>query len=120
MDLLLDTTTHDLVIEDNDLVLVDGLDAIRQEVDISLQFFQGEWFLDTRWGIPYYEELLGKKNPKLGVVKDLFRDAILKVNGVQTILDLNVEFSAATRILSVTFRAGTIDGTLDYTKELII
>ena len=119
MDLLLNSTTMDLVIENHDLVLVDGLDAIRQELDIALQFFQGDWFLDTRWGIPYYERLLGKK-PKLNVIKDLFRDAILKVNGVSSILDLNLEFSAATRVLQVSFRAGTIEGVLEYDKELII
>jgi hypothetical protein len=118
-DLLLDTTSHDLALVDNDLFLVDGLDAIRQELDISLQFFLGEWFLDTRLGVPYFEKLLGHK-PRLSAIKELFRDVIMKVNGVMSILDLNIDFDGRERILSVSFRAGTVEGEIDYTKELIL
>jgi hypothetical protein len=118
MDLKLDSD-HDLAIENDTLVLVDGIDAIRQELDIALQFFLNEWFLDTRLGLPYYEKILGKK-PRINVIKGVFRDAILQVNGVNSIFDLNIDFSAATRILSVEFRAGTVEGELTYNKEFIV
>jgi hypothetical protein len=119
MDLKLDTTTRDLAIENDAFVLVDGLDAIRQELEIALSFFKSEWFLDTRLGVPYFEKILGQK-PRLNVVKEIFREAIMLVNGVESIFDLNVDFNSSSRICSVSFRAATIEGPLEYTKELIL
>lgn len=118
MDLKLDSN-DDLAIENNDLILLDGLEAIQQDVDNSLSFFQGEWFLDLRWGVPYYQDILGKK-PRLNVIKSILTEAILKVNGISTVFDLEVDFDGNTRILSVSFRASTVEGVLEYTRELIL
>lgn len=110
---------HDILIENDALVLVDGLDAIAQDLDICLQTFQGEWFLDTRIGLPWFQKILGQK-PRLNAIKSIFRDAILRVNGVSSILDLIIDFENTTRKLSVSFRAGTVEGELPYSKELIL
>lgn len=118
MDLKLDST-GDLAIENNDLVWVDGLDAIVQDLDNSLKLFAEEWFLDKRWGFPYYKDLLGKK-VKENVIKSLYREAILKVNGIVTVFDLDVSFEATTRILTVSFRASSIEGEFEYTREFIL
>jgi hypothetical protein len=118
MDLKLDIN-HDLAIENNEFVFIDGLDAIRQELEIALSFFKGEWFLDKRLGVPYFEKILGQK-PRLNVVNEIYREAILAVNGVQSIFDLNVDYVPSTRKITTTFRAATIEGPLEYTKELIL
>jgi hypothetical protein len=119
MDLKIDPITRDLVIEKGDFVLVDGLDAIRQELDIALHTFLGEWFLDTRIGMPWFQKILGEK-PRLSVVLSIFRDAILKVNGILSVTDLNAEVNAAERELTVTFRAISTEGEIEYSKEFII
>ena len=43
MDLKLDTTTHDLVIENYDLALVDGIDLVRQAIKQRLLLELEEW-----------------------------------------------------------------------------
>jgi hypothetical protein len=120
MDLQLDTATGDLEFsDDNDLILIDGVDAIRQHITIRLQFFQAEWFLDERIGIPYYQEIL-RKAPDLNVVRSIFREAILTTPGVIAVTDLVTEYDGTTRTLTVSFSAQTEEGPLVYDQELII
>lgn len=118
MDLKLDVN-GDLLIDNDDLATVDGLDAIAQDLSTRLKFFQGSWHLDTRLGMPYYPRILGEK-PRINVVKSIFADAISSTPGVTAINDLVVDYAGATRALSVSSRVGTTLGTLDYTLEFII
>jgi hypothetical protein len=118
MDIKLDSS-HDIAIENDDLVLLDGVDAIGQEVSIRLQFFLGEWFLDARVGLPYYEKILGQK-PRISVVTSIFRESILSTPGILTVTDLEIDFTGATRALSVSFFADTVEGPLTYDKEFIL
>jgi hypothetical protein len=121
MDLKL-TGAGDIEIDEEtyDVVLVDGVDAIAQDCDIRLQFFLGEWYLDTRLGIPYYQEILGFK-PRLTAVKGIFRKAILSTPGILSFLEpLEINYDNTTRTLGVSFRADTVEGSFEYNKELII
>ena len=52
----------DLDFSSGGLELLEGVDEIVQKLDTRLQFFLGEWFLDQRLGIPYYEDILIKCN----------------------------------------------------------
>ena len=117
-DLKLDNT-NDLAIEDDDLVIIDGIDAIAQDCEVRLNFFQGEWFLDTRLGVPYYQKILGTK-PRLIAVKGILRKAILTTPGILSILDFELDFDASTRRLSTSFRANTVKGEFEFNKELIV
>jgi hypothetical protein len=54
-------------------------------------------------GVPYYEEIL-KKNPDLGRVRSLLASVIKGVDGVATILSLELRFSVRNRRLTVDFR----------------
>jgi hypothetical protein len=118
MDLKLDGN-QDLVIEDGDLALVDGVDAVAQDVDIRLQFFLGEWFLDTRLGVPYYQQILGEK-PRLGAVSSIIRKAIFTTPGIISISDFSIDWDGASRSITIDFRAETTEGPLVYNKELIL
>jgi len=119
MDLAINNLTHDLKIEVGDLVLTDGVEAVSQALDVRLQFFLGEWFLDTRLGVPYFEKILGQK-PRLLVVKQIYRDAILATPGVLELNDLLVDYNGSTRVISVSFSARCSDGVLQYNKEFIL
>jgi hypothetical protein len=118
-DLKLDTSSHDLVIEDNNLVLVEGADAVAQEVKVRLQFFLGEWFLDTRLGVPYFEKILGQK-PRINALKGIFRKAIMSTPGMISMSDFSIAYDGASRVLSVSFTGQASSGTFDFTEELII
>lgn len=99
--------------------LIDGLDAIAQDCEVRLQFFLGEWYLDTRLGVPYYQEILGHK-PTMQAVKGIFRDAILTTPGIQSVFELEIDFEGTTRTLSVSFKAETVEGSFEFDKELIL
>lgn len=110
---------HDLAIENDDLVLIAGLDAIAQDLRCRLQFFLGEWFLDQRIGIPYFQQILGAK-PRIPVVKEIFRKAIMSTPGVLGLNDLSVVYEGTGRSISVSFKARTDVGVLTFEEDLII
>lgn len=112
IDFLLDVN-DDLAI-DTDLYLTSGLAGVVQGIRQRIQTFKGEWFLDLDHGVPYYQDLLGKKfDDNKALVA--FRDAILSTPGVITLNLLNVSYSGTTRKLTVNWQATTIfgDTTLD-------
>jgi len=117
VDLLLEG--GDTALEKGDLVLVDGVDAIEQHLRIRLKTFKGEWFLDQRAGMPYFQSILVKA-PNLPVIVGIYRKAILTTPGVTGVDDLAVNFDAATRSLSVRFSAQTSDGPISYDEEVEI
>jgi len=110
-DLELDPVTHDLVLEGGDLQLVNDLDAIRQEADIRLKFFLGEWFLDTTVGIPYFQSVLVKA-PNLGGIKTVFNDELLLSAGIVSVKKLDLVFSRSTRKLTIDWAAECNTGEL--------
>src|SRR5687767_14640953 len=117
MDIKIDSA-GDLVIEDGDLVLVDGIEAIAQHIRIRLRFFRGEWFIDQRLGIPFYQSIL-VKNPNLDIVRAILREAIIETPGVVSVPRLDVELDASSRTLKVTAGVIVEDGNLDFTDELV-
>jgi hypothetical protein len=119
MDLKLDDNGDLEIGTDGDLVLVTGIDAIAQDLKTRLLFFKGEWDLDTRLGVPYFEEIL-KKAPDLNVVRSIYNDVITSTEGVLFVDDLTLEYDGPTRRLSVSFSCQTTAGPLTFEDELII
>ena len=109
----------DLDLSTGDLVILTGLDATPQRLARKLKFFEGEWFLDTRTGIPYFRSIL-VKNPQTNVILSIYRQAITTDEAVTSLNDLNLEYEGLTRKLSVTFVAETVDGPLEFETEFII
>lgn len=97
---------------DGDLKLVDGclqlVTDVAEEAALELRnrflMAKGEWFLDTRQGIPYLEFVF-VKNPDLLLVRQLFREVILSVQGIKEIIDLSTTLDSKTRSLSFALRA---------------
>jgi hypothetical protein len=118
--LKLDPVTHDLDLTGDALSIVDGDDAIVQDLKVRLQFFKGEWKLDTRIGFPYFQDVL-IKNPNLAVIRSLYREAILETPGILAIEFFDLSVDAATRKMSLSFSAEKTDGgTLDFSEEFLI
>lgn len=109
----------DLVIEDGDLVLISGADAIRQELSIRLKTFKGEWFRNPEVGMPYFQRILGK-NPRASSINGIFREAILSTPGVTGIEDFNAVYNPQTRAFTINFKA-RISGedTLEFTDFVL-
>ena len=118
MDLKLDAS-GDLDFEDGDLVLVDGTDAIAQDCRVRLRFFLGEWFLDTRLGVPWFQKILGQK-PRLNAVRDILQRAALTTPGLLSLSDFSLDYEGATRRLSVSFTGHADSGSFEFETELIV
>ncbi len=85
------------------ITLVEDNAAIRQHLTNRLRFFLGEWFLDVRQGIPFFEKILIKGvNPS--VVRSIFRRVIRTTPGVSEVERLTLSI-APDREASVSFRA---------------
>lgn len=72
-----------LILKDGDFQLVEGKDRVIQHLFTGLKILKGDWFLDYRKGIDYFNNL--KAFPKL--LKAEIKDAIKEVYGVQSVRD---------------------------------
>lgn len=111
-DLLLDRDTHDLVIVNGDLVLVDGIDLIRQRLKQRLLTVKGEWFLDTTIGLPYFTEL-SKKGITQSRTRSLFITQIEGTQGVNKVTRLSLDFNSRTREIMLDFVVDTQFGPVE-------
>lgn len=101
--------TGDLAIVAGNLGIVTEAAAIAQAIRCRLLLFLGEWFLDTRQGVPYFQRVL-VKNPDLPLVASTVRTAILGTPGVARLTQYSQAYDSATRRLTVAFTAVTDDG----------
>lgn len=104
----------DLLIRNDNLIIVDGVEAIDQQLRLRLKFFLSEHFLDVRQGIPFYREVF-VKNPNLRLLRTVFSDAVRTTPGVVSVDSMDVTVNSATRTLNISFVATTDTGeTLTY------
>lgn len=115
------TDLGDLKVTNDELNIIDDDAAIRQHLAIRLRFFLGEWFLDERLGIPYFDSIL-VKNPNLILVRGILRNAILTTPGIQSLEKFEFEYDNTVRKMRVDFtvRRTSDSGLLDFSKEFII
>lgn len=100
----------DLYLDNGTVGLTNSLsEEVAQELFIRLNFFQGEWFLDTTQGIPYFQSILGQKTP-LGIVEQIFRQAITTCPGVASLASFSLT-RVPTRGIQVFFTCILADGT---------
>lgn len=121
-DIALDTTDADIDTQGGTgLRLVEDTDAIRQHLLIRLRFFKGEYFLDQRRGIPYFQKILIKA-PGLVVIRTIYREAILETPGVIEITRFDLNFDPVERRMRLDFTCTvtTSDEPLDFSEDFII
>lgn len=117
IDLKLDPITWDLVIENNDIATVDGIDAIKQNLRQRLQCFRGEYRWNLTRGVPYHDEFF-KKNPNPIVMDTILKNVILNTEGIIELTKFVLDFNSSSRILDIDFKCITIEGELDYSGEI--
>lgn len=90
MDLLVERDNNksnfgDMIFVNSQCPTTDGFtDAVAQKVFILLRTFQEEWFLNTTTGIPYLQQILGKKVNKTTVDR-IIQQKVLAEEGVSSI-----------------------------------
>jgi len=110
MDLLL-SNEHDIVFVNGACPVTNELrQVVAQRLTIRLLTFLGEWFLDTTYGVPHYQRILGKKTSKQAV-DNIFQEQILLDEDVLEITSFSSTFT--NRNYSLNFKARTIFGETD-------
>ena len=105
-DIALNISKNDLVLQNGDLIIIDNTERVAQQVLITLRFWLGEWFLDTREGVPYLEYVL-VKNPNMSHIRQILTEKIQSVEGVKRIISLDFDFRRVARELYVDFEVDT-------------
>lgn len=109
MDLLLNRKTGDLVFVNGATPTTeDYADVVAQRLYILLRTFQGEWYLNTEYGIPYIQSILGQKVNK-NTVDRILQEKILAEVGVAEITMFTSQLSAS-RQYSCSFRVRSKTG----------
>ena len=103
-------SSGDLNVANRTLSYVKGPNAILQKLQIGLRSFLGEWFLDVRWGMPFYTKIL-VKNPRQSDVEAVYRAAILSCDGVTGVTAISSSFDRTKRVMQLSFTATIDDGT---------
>ena len=83
------------------------VDVVAQRLLIRLRSFQGDWFLDTGYGVPYFQRILGHKIKK-SAVDLIFQREILAENGVKELTFFESTFE--NRKYSLSFRVKVTTG----------
>lgn len=107
-DLELDLATNDIKLP---IRIIRGPEAVAQRVRVRFRWFLGEWFLDTRQGVPYYRDIL-VKNPDRILISFIFRQVLLTTPGVKSVISFRASLDSKARELSVDFEAMLLDGTI--------
>lgn len=111
-DIALNSNSHDVVIADGDVFVIDDKARIAQQAKIRLLRWRGEWFLNTRDGLPYMEHIL-VKNPNLLHVRELLHDELRTIEGVKRVSKLMLSMDRQNRVLTVNFALETDYGTIE-------
>lgn len=86
----------DLFLLDGDLTdnprLTNPAEGLRQNVDLALRIWRGEWILDEDHGTPYLEEVLHRRG-YMQVARSAIVDRVMSCDGVLSVdsIDLKIE-----------------------------
>lgn len=101
---------------------VTGSDYIKQKINIELDFYFQEWFLDTRQGTQW-RELVFIKGFNLAIIERHIRDRLLSIEEIREILTYNQELKKENNknILVINFKVSTVDSDqVTILKEVVL
>ena len=113
MDLLMDIRNgvHDNVFVNGQCpVVTDPVERVMQRLKIKLLTFKGEWFHNTEYGVPYWQEVLGKKVSK-SRVDIILQEAVLEEPGVVEIVSFSSSLERRSYSLEIRIRVRGETGT---------
>lgn len=91
-------------------------ETVSQRLKIRLLTFMGEWFLDTTYGVPYWQRLLGIKQRSKAAIDLILQQQILEESGVKEIVSFNSTFQ--NRQYSLSFSVKVVTG--EITSPIIV
>lgn len=100
----------DLDLQKGRLVTLTDAYETAQKIQTRLSLMQGEWFLDTREGVPLFRTIL-VKNPDVALIRRMFERIVADVPGVASV-QVTTDYSPSTRSLSVAIVAVHVTGAI--------
>ena len=83
-------------------------ETIGQRLKIRLQTFLGEWFINTVYGVPYWQRIIAIKQTSKAAADLIFQQEILKEEGVKEIVTFESTF--VNRRYSLIFSVRVVTG----------
>lgn len=113
-DFLLNQETNDLVLDSTgDLVFTQTRqESLRQRLGIVLRAFREEWFINSSFGVPYKQSIIGIAKSKTEVDAILLSVINRQLDVGQTLKSFNSVFDRKTRIYHLNFTVSTPEGTI--------
>lgn len=102
-----------LAMQDGDLVLVEGIDEIKQHVIVALNTFYKDWLLDSSKGIDYARGIRNTEFLEHDVKKQ-----IQGVKDVQSVNDFILEFDRKNLSIKISANIKTRYGNLSLNNEI--
>ncbi len=104
----LDPSTHDLMLSDGMLNMVNDDDLLARNLKTRLQMLKGEWVLDNTYGFEY-NVIFSSRILDLQLIETSLKNYILNTDGITKISVFKLDFiSKNTRLLSLTVSVQTI------------
>ena len=113
-DILLDNNGDLLISDAGD---IDITDSVRQAIKVRLRWFFGEWRYAPKFGLPYFEEILVKR-PAIERIRRVVRDAVMSVDEVTDVNNIDVSIDSKSRIAKIVFNAFTSNA--NFREEVLI
>lgn len=99
VDLYIDPATDDIAHRNGLIRYTTSGNETAQRVITRIRRLKGEWFINTEVGMPYIQDILGKRD--INYFKLLLRKEILNTDGVQSINNFRLSFNSKTGLISV-------------------
>lgn len=95
----------DLYLNKGEIAIVSDSDEIAQTLDTRLKTITGEFFLDTNYGIPYWDTIQNANN--ISVLNVAMKNTILGTTGVVSILDFTSNLDTQSRTYTISYTVTT-------------
>lgn len=86
------------------------LQYMQQKVRACLSLFKGEWYLDTRLGLPYIPSGNMEKDGHRSILENAIRVKISEIDGIKKLTEFKGKLDPKTRLFSVSFSAQCKNG----------
>ena len=90
-------------------IVTDPAQALATKLQARFRMWRGEWYLDTRQGVPY-RELVLVKNPDIQAIRTMFRSVLSRTPGVASVDSFTLTYDRNARSAAYSFRVLTDTG----------
>lgn len=110
-DFALEPGTNSFLYEKRGMTMTsEYLQYMQQKVRASLSLIKGEWYLNTKVGLPYIPPFDMDKDGHRSILESAVRVKISGIDGIKKVLSFSSDLDSKTRLLSVSFSAQCENG----------